>query len=85
VVLVRFIGMAELAGAVGLVLPALTRIRPALTAWAAAGLAAVMASAVVFHLVRGEPAGAVITAALGALAAFTAWGRFLRAPLKARD
>ena len=43
--LVRFIGVVELAGALGLVLPALTRIRPALTAWAATGLATVMALA----------------------------------------
>jgi putative oxidoreductase len=85
VVLVRFIGTAELAGAAGLLVPALTRIRPVLTAWAAVGLALVMALAVAFHIVRGETAGAAITALLGAMAAFIAWGRSTRAPIEARD
>lgn len=85
VILVRFIGTAELAGAAGLVFPALTRIRPDLTAWAAAGLALVMVLAVGFHLVRVEPAGALITGVLGLLAAFTAWGRLTRARIEPRD
>src|SRR5215207_6611772 len=59
VVLVRFIGVAELAGALGLLLPAATRIRPGLTPLAAGGLAIMMALAVPFHLLRGET-GAVI-------------------------
>ena len=82
--LVRFIGMVELAGALGLVLPALTRIRPALTAWAAAGLAAVMTLASVVHLVRGEPQVLPVNFVLGALAAFIAWGRFRRAAIQPR-
>jgi uncharacterized membrane protein len=54
VALVRFIGVAELAGAAGLVLPAATRIQPRLTALAAAGVATMMALAIPFHLARGE-------------------------------
>ena len=76
--LVRFIGVVELAGALGLVLPALTRIRPALTAWAATGLATVMALASVVHLARGEPQVLPVNLVLGGLAAFIAWGRFRR-------
>src|SRR6266480_4551385 len=48
--LVRFIGASELAGALGLLVPALTRIRPRLTALAGAGLTAVMVLALLFHL-----------------------------------
>lgn len=83
--LVRFIGTAELLAAVGLVLPALTRIRPRLTPFAASGLVAVMMLASLFHLTRGEPQGVVINAVLGALAAFVAWGRFRVAPIAARN
>jgi len=55
VTLVRFIGVSELAGALGLILPAATRIRPGLTPLAALGLSTIMALAMLFHLVRGEP------------------------------
>jgi putative oxidoreductase len=75
VALVRFIGVAELAGALGLLLPAATRIRPTLTPLAAAGLATMMVLAIPFHLVRGETNAIVINLVLGALAALVAWGR----------
>src|SRR5579862_1258092 len=52
--LVRFIGASELACAVGLVLPAATRIAPGLTPFAGAGLTTVMVLASVFHVTRGE-------------------------------
>lgn len=82
--LVRFIGVAELAGALGLVLPALTRRRPALTAWAATGLAVVMALASVVHIARGEPQVLPVNLLLGGVAAFIAWGRFGRVPIAPR-
>jgi len=82
--LVRFIGLAELAGAIGLVLPALTGIKPALTACAAIGLCTVMALATLFHLSRGERSPLPITLGLGALAAFVAWGQTRVAPMSAR-
>jgi putative oxidoreductase len=82
--MVRFIGAAELAGAVGVLLPALTRIVPVLTPLAAAALALVMLLAILFHLVRGEPMGMAITFALGALAGFVGWGRFRLAPIPPR-
>jgi hypothetical protein len=80
VALVRFIGVAELAGAIGLVLPAATRIAPRLTALAAAGLAVMMALAIPFHLVRGEMGAIGLNLVLAALAVFVAWGRERRAP-----
>jgi uncharacterized membrane protein len=82
--LVRFIGTAELLAAVGLVLPAITRIRPKLTPLAASGLVLVMALATVFHLTRGEPQGVVANVIWGGLAAFIAWGRFRAAPIAPR-
>ena len=80
----RFIGVAELTGAIGLLLPALTRIRPILTPLAASGLLLVMVLAVGFHLRHAEPQYLPITAVLGGLAAFIAWGRLRWAPIAPR-
>lgn len=82
--LVRFIGASELAGALGLVLPALTRVKPGLTALAAAGLVVVMVLAAGFHVMQGEPRMMVPSVVLGSLAAFVAWGRAKAAPIAAR-
>jgi putative oxidoreductase len=79
--MVRFIGLSELAGALGLVLPAALRIRPRLTPLAAAGLAAIMVFAVFFHSGRGELEALPINLFLGGLAAFVAWGRYRKAPI----
>jgi putative oxidoreductase len=82
--LVRFIGIAELAGAVGLILPALTRVQPRLTALAALGLVVVMLLASVTHASRGEFGMIPVNLVLGALAAFVAWGRGKAAPIGPR-
>jgi len=83
--LVRFIGVAELFGAVGVILPAATRIRPRLTPLAAASLALVMLLAMGFHATRGELAQmAPINLGLGALALFVAWGRYRKVPIEPR-
>jgi putative oxidoreductase len=82
--LVRVIGVAELAGAIGLVLPALTRIKPRLTPLAGAGLLTIMVLASIFHSTRGEFSVIPMNATLGALAAFVAWGRATRAPIAPR-
>ena len=52
---VRFIGIVELLGAVGLILPAATGIAPILTPIAATGLAVVMVLAAATHVRRKEP------------------------------
>ena len=72
---IRLIGALELAGALGLVLPALTGVRPALTSVAAAGLAVLMAIATGFHVVRGESASAALPAIACVIAGAVAWGR----------
>jgi uncharacterized membrane protein YphA (DoxX/SURF4 family) len=73
---VRLIGVAELLGGIGLVLPAATGIAPGLTPIAATCLAVVMVLAATTHIRRKEPSGVAINAVLFLLAAFVAWGRF---------
>ena len=85
VALVSFIGLAEFAGALGILLPAATRIRPMLTPLAAAGLATMMVLAIPFHLLRGETNAIVSNLVLGVLAAFVAWGRTSRVRIPARS
>ena len=83
--LVRFIGAAEFAGAVGLILPSLTRIQPRLTALAAIGLIVVMLLATAFHASRGEFGMIPMNLVLAAFAAFVAWGRGKAAPIAPRN
>lgn len=80
-----FLGVAEIAGAVGLLLPAMTRRMPWLTPVAAGCLAFVVASATVLHLFRSEIGPAVSTAILFLLAAFVAYGRWRLRPIAPRD
>jgi hypothetical protein len=72
---VRFIGVAEVLGALGLILPGLLRIRPGLTPLAAAGLVIIMIGATVLTLASGDVALALIPFVVGLLAAFIAYGR----------
>lgn len=83
--LIRFIGLAEVAGALGLILPALTRIQPRLTALAAVGLALVMLFAAIFHATRGEFGNIVPNIVLLVLAAFVAYGRNSVLPIAPRS
>ena len=82
--LVRFIGVSELLGGIGLIVPAATRIKPVLTPLAGAGLVVVMLLAAAFHGMRGEFPAIAFNAILGGLAAFIVWGRYLKAPIEAR-
>jgi len=85
VMLTRFIGVSELAAAIGMILPAATRIYPRLTGWAGVGLTTVMILAIGFHLVRGEAQFIIGPVILGVLSAFVAWGRLKKAPFTARS
>jgi putative oxidoreductase len=82
--LVRAIGFVELAAAVGLVLPAATRVLPHLTPLAAASLGLLMWAALVFHAMRSEWPALLVNVVLGLLAAYVAWGRFIKAPVGSR-
>ena len=79
---VRFIGVAEVLGALGLVLPGLLRIRPGLTPLAAAGLVIIMIGATVVTLVGGMVAVALMNVVVALLAAFVAYGRRRLAPYR---
>ena len=76
----RFIGVCEVLGAFGLILPGLTRIRPGLTPLAATGLLIIMIGATVITLAGGDTASAALPLAAGILAAFVAYGRRRLAP-----
>ena len=77
----RFIGVAEVLGAAGLILPALLRIRPALTPLAAAGLVIIMAGATTITAVWMAPASALVPLVVGLLATVVAYGRWRIAPI----
>jgi uncharacterized membrane protein YphA (DoxX/SURF4 family) len=74
--LVTFIGICELLGAAGVILPWLTGIKPRLTPLAAVGLGIVMILAMVFHLIYGERSVMISNAILLSLSAFVARGRW---------
>jgi hypothetical protein len=73
---IRFIGVAEVLGALGLILPGLLRIRPGLTPLAAAGLVLIMIGAMVVTVAGGQLVPALIPVVVGLLAAFVAYGRW---------
>lgn len=79
-----FLGVAEVAAAVGLTVPGFTRVLPGLVPAAAFGLIMVMISATVFHIARGELMSAVITAVLLAMAGVVAYMRWQVHPIRAR-
>jgi hypothetical protein len=78
----RFIGVAELLGGLGLILPGLLRTRPGLTPLAAAGLVIIMIGATVVTLMTSEVAAALISLVVGLLAVFVAYGRWRVVPLQ---
>jgi uncharacterized membrane protein YphA (DoxX/SURF4 family) len=82
VLFLRFIGVCELAGGLGLVLPGLLRIRTGLTPLAAAGLVVIMIGATATTVIGGMGAGAVVPFVVGILAASVAYGRSRRVPLR---
>jgi uncharacterized membrane protein len=78
---VVFIGLAEVLGGLGLILPGLLRTRPALTPLAATGLVLLTICATVYQLLAHQPESAVFAVVMGLLATFVAYGRWRLAPL----
>lgn len=77
-----FIGVCEFLGGVGLILPAMSGVKPKLTPIAAFGLTLIMILAAVFHIARGEynfflPTNLV----LGGVSAFIGYGRLFVKPI----
>ncbi|MFZ4825969.1 MAG: DoxX family protein [Phototrophicaceae bacterium] len=78
------IGVLEVLGGIGLILPALTRIMPILTPAAAIGLALTMVGAAITHGIRAEWGNIAPSAVLGGLALFIAYGRLSIMPIEPR-
>ena len=81
----QFLGVAEIAAAVGLTLPGATRILPWLVPCAAAGIMFVMISATIYHSARGEISSAAITFVLLIMATFVGYMRWKSLPIRARQ
>jgi hypothetical protein len=79
----RFLGVVEVLGALGLILPGLLRIKPGLTPLAAAGLVIIMIGATALSLKMG-PGAAVLPFVTGLLAAFVFYSRWRLAPISPR-
>lgn len=79
-----FLGVMEILAGIGIILPALTRILPWLTTWAAVGMMIVVGSAAIFHATRGETSSATMTLILFLLAAFVAYMRWKVVPIAPR-
>jgi hypothetical protein len=75
-----FIGVTEVLGGLGLILPGLLKIRTGLTPLAAGGLVLVTIGATVYQLASGEPGNAVFAVVMGLLCAFVGYGRWKLAP-----
>jgi hypothetical protein len=75
VLFIRFIGVMEILGATGLLLPGLLRIRRELTPVACAGLVIIMIGATTITLLGGQVGGALVPFAVGVIAALVAYGR----------
>ena len=81
VVLLKFTAIVDLLGGLGLVLPALFRIKPKLTPIAAVAVIILMVIASAFHIARGEASVIGANVVFAIFAAFIAWGRFKKAPV----
>ncbi|MGY5353966.1 DoxX family protein [Wenyingzhuangia sp. IMCC45467] len=79
--LVKFIGISELLGGLGLLIPSIFRFKPFLTILAARALALVMFLATIFHISRSEFSAIGMNLIIMAIALFIAWGRNKKAPI----
>lgn len=78
-------GCIDLLAGIGITLPALLRINPQLTIYAAYGIIVLMIAASIFHISRGEAKDIGFNIFIIVLAAFIAWGRQKKAPLTAKE
>ena len=78
----RFIGVAEVLGGIGLILPGVTRIKTGLTPLAASGLVIIMIGATSVTVAKLSILSALFPLAVGLLASFVACARSKLAPLR---
>lgn len=83
--LVKFTGIIDLVVGIGLILPALLRIQPKLTIYAAYGTIALMIAASIFHTSRGEVSQIGVNIIFAVIAVFIAWGRQKKAPITQKN
>lgn len=79
-----FTGIMDLLGALGLILPALLKIKPKLTILAAYGSILLIVAGIIFHLTRGEVEVIGFNFILIGLLAFVIWGRTKKSPITER-
>lgn len=84
VAFVKFTGIVDVVGAMGLILPSLLCIKPKLTPIAAIALCVLMVCAIIFHVARGEASHIGINIVFIGIAAFVAWGRFAKGVIALR-
>ncbi|HKW46496.1 MAG TPA: DoxX family protein [Gemmatimonadaceae bacterium] len=72
---IKFIGVCETLGALGLILPGLFHVQERLTSLAASGLVIIMIGAVVTTILQGQGPAAILPAVVGAIAVYVARGR----------
>ncbi len=77
-----FLGVAEVAAGIGLVVPGVTRIKPVFVPAAALGVVIVLVAATIYHVMRSEMSSAGITAVLLVMAIVVAHGRLRLAPIR---
>ena len=82
--LTYFIGVCELLGAAGLILPGITKTRTASVPIAAAGLCAIASLATLFHIVRAEWSSIPLPIMLAATSAFIVRERWFHARVPSR-
>ncbi|WP_343691241.1 DoxX family protein [Chitinophaga sp.] len=80
--LVLVTGIVDLLGGIGIILPAILRLQPKLTIWAAYGILALMFIASIFHVLRGEANNIGFNIIILLIAVFIAWGRLKKAPIQ---
>ncbi|WP_105385072.1 DoxX family protein [Neorhizobium alkalisoli] len=80
----RLMGLIDIAGGLGILLPALTRILPRLTVLAALGCVLLQIAAIIFHTSRGELSALPLNAILLPICLFILWGRGKKAPIAPR-
>lgn len=82
--MVRFVGISELLGGLGIILPSILRIKPFLTTVAGFALGLVMILAAAYHISKSEFSALPMNFILGGIAVYVAWARWRKFPIEAK-